>query len=94
MSPSGQRRTIRDVMSLLDVDEAFIVALEREAIVTSDLEGRYDAVAVERIRLCRTLSTELGVNLEGIEVALHLMDVIHDERREFGEVLAWLKQRL
>ena len=84
----------REVISLLELDEAFLVGLEREAIVLPGPGGSFDASAVERIRLCATLQRELGVNLEGVEVALHLMEIIADERREFAEVLAWLRERM
>lgn len=92
MSPG--RYTRREVTTLLGVEEDFITLLEAETLVTADAEGRYDEPALERIRLCRTLQAELGVNVEGLEVALHLIEVIQDERREFAEVLAWLKERL
>ena len=92
MSPGLYTR--REIVGLLGVDESFLTLLETEAIVTCDALGRFDEVAVERIRLCRTLRDELGVNVEGLEVALHLMEVIRDERREFAEVLAWLKEQL
>ena len=84
----------RKVLSLLELDEAFLVGLEREAIVTAGPGGSFDAATVERIRLCATLQRELGVNLEGVEVALHLMEIIEDERREFVEVLAWLRVQM
>ena len=53
----------RKVLSLLELDEAFLVGLEREAIVTAGPGGSFDAATVERIRLCATLQRELGVNL-------------------------------
>ena len=84
----------REVIRLLELDETFLVGLEREAIVTAGPGGTYDAATVERIRLCATLQRELGVNLEGVEVALHLMEIIEGERREFAEVLAWLRERM
>ena len=40
---------------------------------------------VERVRVSWTLRHELGVNLAGIEVALHLLSVIHRDRQHLSE---------
>ena len=78
--------TRRDVLSLLDLDEDFLSSLERRSII--DHSGdTYEPVVVERIRVCRTLRYDLGVNLEGIEVALTLLDRIDRERHQFAEAL-------
>lgn len=37
-------------------------------------EPLYDAAALRRVRLIRTLAEELEVNLAGIDVILHLLD--------------------
>jgi hypothetical protein len=88
-----RRITRREVQTLLNVDEAFLVELEREAIVRCDDEGCYPEAVIERVRLCRTLHDELGVNLAGVDVILHLLDTIHAERMQFREVLSWIRSR-
>ena len=63
-------------------------------MVTCDSEGCYTESQVERIRLCRTLQDDLGVNLAGVEVAIHLLERMEAERRPFREVLYWLRRCL
>lgn len=80
----------REVATLLDVDEGFLVELERQQILVPDPEGRYDRLAIERARLSWSMHHTLGVNLEGVEVALHLLERWSDERRRVRELLARL----
>jgi hypothetical protein len=62
--------------------------------VSVDAGGRYPEGALHRIRVCHTLYHDLGVNLEGLEVALHLLDFIAAERRQFQRTLEWLAERV
>ena len=91
---SETRLTRPQLQSLLNVDEAFLVQLESESIVTCDTEGCYTEETIERVRLCQTIHDDLGVNMAGIEIILHLLDLIRAERAQFKEVLGWLKGRL
>ena len=75
-----KRITRREVQALLNVDETFLLELEQESIVRCDEEGCYPEASIERVRLCRTLHDELGVNLAGVDVILHLLETIHAER--------------
>ena len=83
-----------EIQEMLGVDEAFLVELEREEIVTGDGQGKYRAESLERIRVCHTLHKELGVNYAGLEVALNLLETIAAERRQFREALDWVRGRL
>ena len=53
--------------------EEFIVPVNRVDRIGEPL---YDASALKRARVIRTLAEELDVNLAGIEVILHLLDQI------------------
>jgi hypothetical protein len=68
-----QRITRIEVARMLELDEGFLIELERHEIVVPDPEGLYDAVRVERVRLCCTLHRGLGVNFEGLDVVLDLL---------------------
>jgi chaperone modulatory protein CbpM len=46
-----------------------------------------------RARLIRDLIDDLGVNAEGVSVALHLLDQIHGLRSAMAEVLESIHQR-
>ncbi len=48
---------------------------------------------VARARLIRDLIDDLGVNAEGVGVALHLLDQIHGLRKAMAEVLETLHQQ-
>lgn len=83
-----------EVARMLELEERFLVELEREAIVLPDPEGFYDATCVERARVCCTLHRELGVNLAGVEVILDVLERWQAERRRTREVLARLRAEL
>jgi signal transduction histidine kinase len=85
-----KRLTRHELQSRLNVDEGFLLELERELLVIRDEEGWYTEESIERVRLCRTLHDELGVNLAGVEVVLHLLDTIRAERAQFRDVLQWI----
>jgi hypothetical protein len=89
-----KRITRHDVLSVLDVNEDFLIELERESIVETEGEGVYPEGELERIRICRTLHDELGVNFAGVEVALHLMETIAKDRARFLELIEELKREL
>ncbi|MCB9598017.1 MAG: hypothetical protein H6719_35200 [Sandaracinaceae bacterium] len=82
-----RRFTRVQIAELLDLDEGFLVELERHEIVLPGPERRYDAAAVERVRVCWTMHDALGVNLAGLEVVLHLLDRLEAERRHVHELL-------
>jgi MerR-like DNA binding protein len=86
--------TRAELARLLERDEAFLVELERHEIVAPDREGRYDRISIERARLCCTMHDSLGLNLEGIEVALHLLEAWQADRRRVRELLLKLRDEL
>jgi chaperone modulatory protein CbpM len=47
---------------------------------------------VARARLIQDLKTDLGVNDEGVEVILHLVDQLHGLRRALGQLHKDLQQ--
>jgi MerR-like DNA binding protein len=94
MGEEQRRITQRDVLAVLDVNEEFLIDLERESIIDRGADGSYAEGDLERIRLCRTLHDELGVNLPGIDVALHLIETIDRDRARFWEVLSRIREAL
>ena len=69
-----------EVARLLGIPQGFVLELHEAGIVVDD-HGFVTEQFVERVRVSWTLHEELGVNLAGIEVALHLLSVIHEDRR-------------
>ncbi len=76
---------------LLEVEEAFVVELERTEIIRTLPDGTYDARAIERTRISCSLDA-LGVNLAGLEVALDLLERWQGERRRVQELLEQLRE--
>ena len=72
----------RALLTLGKVSARKLELWEREELIApmgvTEYDGRpeplYDHRAVARIRVIRTLEQELGVNLPGIAIALHLLD--------------------
>jgi len=92
--PAREALTRDDLRRVLGIDDEFLLLLEEERICWPDPQGRYEPATVERVRICWSLHHDLGVNLEGLEVAITLLERIRDERRQFRDVLAWLEQQL
>lgn len=80
MKSSSTRR----VAELLAVP-GFVVELCEAGIVAIDTTSLDLEHVVERVRVSWTLHHELGVNLAGVEVALHLLGVIQRDRRQLSE---------
>jgi hypothetical protein len=49
---------------------------------------------VDRVRVARLLIEEMGVNLEGAEVALHMREQMIAMQRQFGEILRLLCRQM
>jgi len=84
MSRGGLTLVSRTVLCTLSgVSERQLALWEREELIApaqidqisaDRREPLYDASALRRVRLIRTLGEELEVNLPGIDVILHLLD--------------------
>jgi MerR family transcriptional regulator/heat shock protein HspR len=88
---------ITEVTKVCKVDSKFITRLERENVIAPHLRGRekvYSLDQVDRVRVARLLMEEMGVNLEGAEVALHMRDQMIAMQRQFNEVLRLLARDL
>jgi MerR family transcriptional regulator/heat shock protein HspR len=93
------RRYIRitEVIRICGVDQKFVDDLERERIVQPVIRRNLKVYApdqVDRVRVARLLIEEMGVNLEGAEVALHMRDQMIAMQRQFNELLRLLRRQL
>ena len=57
-------------------------------------EKLYPLDQVDRVRVARLLMEEMGVNLEGAEVALHMREQMIAMQRQFNEILRLLGREL
>ena len=91
------RYTRRQLLELLEIEDTFLVALEREEIVTDDTgsgssEG-YSERMLERARVAHNLVQELDVNLPGVSIILRMREEIAELQRQMAAVLAELERR-
>ena len=88
---------ITEVIKICGVDEKFVGDLERERIIQPVIRRNlkfYAPEQVDRVRVARLLIEEMGVNLEGAEVALHMREQMIAMQRQFNELLRLLRQQL
>ncbi len=88
---------ITEVVKICGVDEEFVIRLEREKVIYPIVRRSrklYPLDQVDRVRVARLLIEEMGVNLEGAEVALHMREQMIAMQRQFNELLQLLARDL
>ena len=88
---------ISEVVRICGVDEEFVIRLEKEEVIypiVRRTEKLYPMDQVDRVRVARLLIEEMGVNLEGAEVALHMREQMIAMQRQFNELLRLLGREL
>lgn len=88
---------ITEVVKICGVDEEFVIRLEKEKVIYSIVRRSrklYPLDQVDRVRVARLLIEEMGVNLEGAEVALHMREQMIAMQRQFNEILRLLGREL
>jgi MerR family transcriptional regulator, heat shock protein HspR len=99
MSRAMTRKYLRitEVIKICNVPQTFIDTLERERIIEPIMRRKlkfYSPDQVDRVRVAHLLIEEMGVNLEGAEVALHMREQMIAMQRQFNELLRLLGQQL
>jgi MerR family transcriptional regulator/heat shock protein HspR len=88
---------LTEVTKICGVDLKFVKRLEQERVISSIVrhhEKFYSLDQVDRVRVARLLIEEMGVNLEGAEVALHMREQMIAMQRQFNEILRMLGREL
>lgn len=88
---------VSEVIKVCNVPQEFIDILEREHIIEPIMRRKlkvYSVDQVDRVRVAHLLIQEMGVNLEGAEVALHMREQMIAMQRQFNELLHLLGQQL
>ena len=81
---------LADVLEACDVSAEFIQTLEEENLIKPIRRRRlklYPIDQVDRVRVANILVGEMGVNLAGVEVALHMRDQIIRMRRQIASAM-------
>ncbi len=76
---------ITEVIELCGVSKEFIRHLERERLIRACPRQKrklYSLDQVDRVRVARLLIEEMGVNIEGAEVALNMREQMIELRRQ------------
>ena len=84
---------ITEVTKICGVDVKFVTRLEREKVIYPIFRRNqklYPLDQVDRVRVAHLLIEEMGVNLEGAEVALHMREQMIAMQRQFNEILRLL----
>jgi hypothetical protein len=86
----------RQVIELLEIEETFLLALERESIAycdtPPDTPAEYSAYMLERIRVAANLVRDLEVNLEGVAVILSLREELATLRTRLAGLAAEIER--
>ncbi|MSP38258.1 MAG: MerR family transcriptional regulator [Deltaproteobacteria bacterium] len=88
---------ITEVTKICGVDVKFVKRLEQEKVIYPIIrhsEKFYPLNQVDRVRIARLLIEEMGVNLEGAEVALNMREQMIAMQRQFSEILRLLGREL
>ena len=88
---------ITEVTKICGVDSKFVNRLERENVIAPIVrrsQKLYPLDQVDRVRVARLLIEEMGVNLEGAEVALNMREQMIAMQRQFNEILRLLRREL
>jgi MerR family transcriptional regulator/heat shock protein HspR len=88
---------ITEVTRICGVDVKFVTRLEQQKVIypiVRKSEKFYPLDQVDRVRVAHLLIEEMGVNLEGAEVALHMREQMIAMQRQFNEILRLLRREL
>ena len=88
---------LAEVIKVCGVDRHFIIKLEQANVITTITRRQvkyYPLDQVDRVRVARLLMEDMGVNLEGAEVALHMREQMIAMQRQFDQILRSLKSQL
>ena len=89
--------TRTEVTQILEVEDGFVIALEREEIITRDApekdSGEYSDVMLERVRVASNLVQDLEVNLPGVAIILHMREQLADQRHRIDHFVLALQRQ-
>jgi len=88
--------TEREFLERTHLDRSTLEIWIRESWICpvgATLERTFTDMDLARANLIRDLKMNMGVNDEGLDVILHLIDQMHGLRRALAEALARLRER-
>lgn len=88
---------IAEVLEMCGVKEDFVLRLEREELIQPIRRGGeklYPIEQVDRIRVAHVLFRDMGVNLAGIDVALHMRAQMIAMQRQYDRLIRSVREAL
>ena len=88
---------IHEVVEICGVEETFIHHLEEKEMIRSVVQHKeklYPMDQVDRVRVAHVLFVEMRVNIEGVEVTLHMREQMIALQRRLEKALRRLKQQM
>jgi MerR family transcriptional regulator/heat shock protein HspR len=89
--------TRKQVIEVLEVDDGFLVSLEREEIIASDAPaeeaGKFSERMLERARVANNLVRDLDVNLAGVAVIVRLREEMAELHRRVEQLAREMRPR-
>ena len=91
--------TVTEVVEIFEVDERFLLELEEEEVLCpicrDDPPSKlFSSAELEKLRLAKILIDDMGVNLPGVEIILHMRQSIYEMRTQFDDILEDLAAHL
>jgi len=89
---------VSEVVAQLHIDRAFLQQLEAEDLIhlkhTTEGDEVLSGEDVARVRLACMLTSDLDVNLPGVEVIVHMRESMLAMHRQFSEILEALVEEI
>lgn len=88
---------ISEVIEICGVDEEFVLRLEQQSLIRPVVRQKrklYSLDQVDRVRVAHLLIEEMGVNMAGAEVALHMREQMIAMQRQFNQLLHLIGKEL
>ncbi len=89
--------TRKQLMEILEIDEGFLISIEREEIISDDAPesevGHYSERMLERARVAQSLVSDLEVNLPGVAVILRMREDMAAMRHRVEELVIEIQKK-
>jgi MerR family transcriptional regulator, heat shock protein HspR len=91
--------TFSEALEVFQIEERLLLELEDEEVICprclqdSDMK-HLSLEEMEKVRISKILTEEMGVNVSGVQIILHMRQQMLEMRRQFDAILEDLRDRL
>ena len=84
--------TIKEVVEIFEIEESLLTDLEEEEIICplcheSRPDKLFSEIDLEKLRLVKLLTEDMGVNLPGVDIILRMRHHMIEMRKQFDDIL-------